>query len=128
MEEQRSSPAARAGSARPSLAPSCARARRWRYSTGGWTPAKATADTLAAKGAKVVAVAADVSDESAVKSAVESATKALGRIDILVNNAGIDTTSLVAEMPTVMWDEMIAINLRGVFLCTRAVLPGMIAR
>lgn len=90
--------------------------------------AKATADTLAAKGAKVVAVAADVSDESAVKSAVESATKALGRIDILVNNAGIDTTSLVAEMPTAMWDEMIAINLRGVFLCTRAVLPGMIAR
>jgi len=89
--------------------------------------AKATADTLAAKG-KAVAVAADVSDEAAVKSAVESATKALGRIDILVNNAGIDTTSLVAEMPTAMWDEMIAVNLRSVFLCTRAVMPGMIAR
>ena len=89
--------------------------------------AKATADTLAAKG-KAVAVAADVSDEAAVKSAVESATKALGRIDILVNNAGIDTTSLVVEMPTAMWDEMIAVNLRSVFLCTRAVLPGMIAR
>jgi len=59
---------------------------------------------------------------------VDATTDALGRIDILVNNAGIDTTSVVAEMPTAMWDEMMAINLRGVFLCTRAVLPGMIAR
>ena len=91
-------------------------------------PAKATADRLAANGAKVIAVAADVSNEAAVESAVKEATKGLGRIDILVNNAGIDTTSLVADMPTAMWDEMMAINLRSVFLCTRAVLPGMIAR
>jgi len=90
--------------------------------------AKATADALAKNGAKVSAVAADVSDEAQVKTAVESATKTLGHLDILVNNAGIDTTSVVAEMPTAMWDEMIAINLRSVFLCTRAVLPGMIAR
>jgi 3-oxoacyl-[acyl-carrier protein] reductase len=91
-------------------------------------PAKTTADTLAANGAKVIAVAADVSNEAEVESAVKDAAKALGHIDILVNNAGIDTTSLVAEMSTAMWDEMMAINLRGVFLCTRAVLPGMIAR
>jgi 3-oxoacyl-[acyl-carrier protein] reductase len=91
-------------------------------------PAKTTADTLAANGATVIAVAADVSNEAEVESAVKDAAKALGHIDILVNNAGIDTTSLVAEMSTAMWDEMMAINLRGVFLCTRAVLPGMIAR
>jgi 3-oxoacyl-[acyl-carrier protein] reductase len=52
----------------------------------------------------------------------------LGRIDILVNNAGIDTTSIVAEMDTAMWDQMMAVNLRSVFLCTRAVLKPMIAR
>ena len=91
-------------------------------------PARAIADTLAANGAKVIAVAADVSDEAAVESAVKAATKGLDHIDILVNNAGIDTTSLVVDMPTAMWDEMIAVNLRSVFLCTRAVLPGMIAR
>lgn len=90
--------------------------------------AQATADALSKNGAKVIALAADVSDEAAVNSAVEAANKGLGRIDILVNNAGIDTTSVVAEMPTAMWDEMMAINLRSVFLCTRAVLPGMIAR
>jgi 3-oxoacyl-[acyl-carrier protein] reductase len=90
--------------------------------------ATATADRLVASGGTAMAVAADVSDEAAVKAAVEAVSAAFGRIDILVNNAGIDTTSLVVDMPTAMWDEMMAINLRGVFLCTRAVLPGMIER
>ncbi|MGI3900790.1 MAG: SDR family NAD(P)-dependent oxidoreductase [Janthinobacterium lividum] len=90
--------------------------------------AQAAADQLSANGNIVFAVAADVSNEAAVNAAVKAASKQLGRIDILVNNAGIDTTSMVAEMPTDMWDEMMAINLRSVFLCTRAVLPGMIER
>ncbi len=90
--------------------------------------AKGAADRLAASGGKAMSVAADVSDEAAVIAAVGEASRALGRIDILVNNAGIDTTSLVVAMPTAMWDHMMAVNLRGVFLCTRAVLPGMIER
>ena len=90
--------------------------------------AQATADQLSAIGSTVFAVAADVSNEAAVNTAVAEANEKLGRIDILVNNAGIDTTSLVADMPTDMWDQMIAVNLRSVFLCSRAVLPGMIAR
>jgi 3-oxoacyl-[acyl-carrier protein] reductase len=60
-----------------------------------------------------------------VTEAIRAAEQALGQIDILVNNAGIDTTSRVEVMPTELWDEMIRINLRSVFLCTRAVLPGM---
>jgi 3-oxoacyl-[acyl-carrier protein] reductase len=79
-------------------------------------------------GVKTFAVAADVSDESQVNAAIAAATEALGQIDILVNNAGIDTTSVVAEMDTPMWDQMMAVNLRSVFLCTRAVLKPMIAR
>lgn len=79
-------------------------------------------------GGKTVAVAADVSDEGQVNAAIASATAALGHIDILVNNAGIDTTSVVADMDTAMWDQMMAVNLRSVFLCTRAVLKPMIAR
>jgi 3-oxoacyl-[acyl-carrier protein] reductase len=63
-----------------------------------------------------------------VKSAIQQVESALGRIDILVNNAGIDTTSQVADMPTEMWDDMIRVNLRSIFLCTRAVLPGMLQR
>lgn len=79
-------------------------------------------------GGKTFAVAADVSDEAQVSAAVRSVTDAFGSIDILVNNAGIDTTSVVAEMDTAMWDEMMAVNLRSVFLCTRAVLKPMIAQ
>lgn len=90
--------------------------------------AQAAADKIAAIGVKSAAVSADVSSEDAVQAAVTAANEALGRIDILVNNAGIDTTSVVAEMPTAMWDEMMAVNLRSVFLCTRAVLPAMIER
>ncbi|TKB18646.1 MAG: SDR family oxidoreductase [Mesorhizobium sp.] len=90
--------------------------------------AKAATAKLAANGATTVAVAADVSDEAAVSGAIEAVTRSFGRIDILVNNAGISTTAPVTSMSTSMWDEMMAVNLRSVFLCTRAVLPGMIER
>lgn len=90
--------------------------------------AQATAAELAAAGAPSFAVAADVGDEESVRAAVAEVQATLGRIDILVNNAGIDTTSRVADMPTAMWDDMIRVNLRSVFLCTRAVLPHMVHR
>ncbi|WP_256754278.1 SDR family NAD(P)-dependent oxidoreductase [Mesorhizobium sp. Mes31] len=90
--------------------------------------AEARTAALAAFGVKTFAVAADVSDEAQVEAAVKKVEAALGQIDILVNNAGIDTTSVVAEMSTAMWDQMMAVNLRSVFLCTRAVLKPMISR
>jgi 3-oxoacyl-[acyl-carrier protein] reductase len=76
-------------------------------------------------GRRALAVAADVADETQVRQAMEVIVRKLGEPDILVNNAGIDTTSIVEEMPTAMWDDVIRINLKSVFLCTRAVLPGM---
>lgn len=85
-----------------------------------------TARKLAANlDGEAFAVSADVSDEAAVKAAFAEARAAVGEIEILVNNAGIDTTCDVAEMPTEMWDKMMAVNLRGTFLCTREVLPAM---
>jgi 3-oxoacyl-[acyl-carrier protein] reductase len=90
--------------------------------------AERTADQVRRLGVNGIAVAADVSNEDQVKRAIGEVERAFGRIDILVNNAGIDTTSTVVEMPTAMWDEMMAVNLRSIFLCTREVLPGMIQR
>ena len=90
--------------------------------------AKPVAEEVGKCGVKGIAVAADVGNEEQVKSAVAEVLKAFGRIDILVNNAGIDTTSTVVEMPTSMWDEMMVVNLRSIFLCSRAVLPGMIGQ
>ena len=76
-------------------------------------------------GRRGIAVVADVSDELEVGQVMERIFRELGEPDILVNNAGIDTTSTVEEMSTEMWDEMIRVNLKSVFLCTRAVLPAM---
>jgi 3-oxoacyl-[acyl-carrier protein] reductase len=90
--------------------------------------ARKTAAEIAALGVKSAAVQVDVGDESSVKAAIARAESVLGGIDILVNNAGIDTTSLVVEMPTAMWDDMMRVNLRSIFLCTREVLPGMLQR
>ncbi len=87
-----------------------------------------TVTAIEAAGTKGLAVAGDVGDEAAVQQAVAEVLAAFGQIDILVNNAGIDTTSQVAVMPTALWDDMMRVNLRSVFLCTRAVLPGMIER
>jgi len=84
--------------------------------------AEAVAEAIRSRGGSAMAVGVDVSDESSVNRAFE---RVRGERDILVNNAGIDTTSLVESMPTEMWDEMMRVNLKSVFLCTRAVLPGM---
>ena len=67
----------------------------------------------------------DVADESSVAAAFEAASRTLGGVDVLVNSAGVLTESPADQMSLAMWDETIAVDLTGVFLCTRAVLPGM---
>lgn len=84
-----------------------------------------TAASIAEQGRRSLALGIDVGDEAAVEKAVARILKELGDPHILVNNAGIATVSLLEEMPTAMWDEMLRINLKSVFLCTRAVLPAM---
>jgi 3-oxoacyl-[acyl-carrier protein] reductase len=87
--------------------------------------AEETAAEATRLGVKSVAAAADVADEAQVAAAFGSVTAALGDIDILFNNAGIDTTSLLIDMAAEMWDEMIRVNLRSMFVCTKQVLPAM---
>jgi 3-oxoacyl-[acyl-carrier protein] reductase len=84
-----------------------------------------TAATIAGQGRRSLGVGADVGHEVAVEKAFGTILAELGAPHILVNNAGIATVSLLEEMTTAMWDEMIRINLKSVFLCTRAVLPAM---
>jgi 3-oxoacyl-[acyl-carrier protein] reductase len=69
-------------------------------------------------GARAVACSADVSDEQDAARLISTAVAELGSVDVLVNNAGMLTESLLADMPVAMWDEMIAVDLRSVFLCT----------
>jgi 3-oxoacyl-[acyl-carrier protein] reductase len=92
-------------------------------SAGAWL-----AEDAAAAGRRAFYFRADVADEAGATGAVAAAAAALGGVDILVNNAGVLAECPVAEMPAAEWDRMMAINLRGPFLCSRAVLPTMIAQ
>ena len=69
--------------------------------------------------------AIDVSDETSVENAFAAAAEAVGEIDILVNTAAIAGASPVEEMAVADWDQMLRVNLRGTFLCCRAVMPAM---
>ena len=90
--------------------------------------AQTVADGIAGCGARAIAVQVDVTDGALVGAMAERVLADLGRIDILVNNAGIDTISTLVEMPLAMWQQMMDVNLTSVFLCTKAVLPTMIAQ
>ncbi len=85
------------------------------------------ADSVRKLGRRSLAVRADVRSPDEVQHMVNEAVTQLGTIDILVNNAGITAKgNKIAEMPIEDWDRVIATDLRGVFLCTRAVLPVMV--
>ena len=79
-------------------------------------------------GKKILAVQTDVTDDEQVKAMVEHVRKDLGDIDILVNNAGIVRDSLFLRMDEGKWDEVINTDLKGVFLCTKAVVPMMVSK
>jgi 3-oxoacyl-[acyl-carrier protein] reductase len=87
-----------------------------------------TARKAAAELGGEAGVGADVADEAAVRSAVREAGDVLGRIDVLVNSAGILTQSSLVDMSLAQWQQTIDIDLTGVFLMCRAVVPGMVAR
>ena len=86
------------------------------------------AETAGALGAAACAIGVDVTDGVSVGAAVEEATAVLGAIDILVNNAGWDRIAPFLETDEALWDRLIAVNLKGVLHCARAVLPGMVER
>lgn len=89
----------------------------------------AAADVVAAiesAGGTAIAVGADVGDDDAVAAMVDTVTEQLGPITVLVNNAGITDDGLMLRMGPDQWDRVIATNLRSVYLCTKAVLKGMI--
>ncbi len=81
---------------------------------------------IEALGRRAGAVRADVSREDEVAHLVEAVLRESGGVDCWVNNAGVLSEVPLTEMATAVWDETIAINLRSVFLCTRAILPSML--
>jgi meso-butanediol dehydrogenase/(S,S)-butanediol dehydrogenase/diacetyl reductase len=90
--------------------------------------AEETAAMITAAGGKATAADVDVSNGVAVEAMVKQSIDAYGRIDILVNNAGISVGSDILTIDEATWDLNLNVVLKGVFLCSKAVLPGMIER
>jgi NAD(P)-dependent dehydrogenase (short-subunit alcohol dehydrogenase family) len=76
-------------------------------------------------GAQAVALATDVRKNADVKAMIDGAVKAFGRIDILVNNAGRGILGTVVTTAEEDWDDIMAVNLKGVFLCSKHAIPVM---
>jgi 3-oxoacyl-[acyl-carrier protein] reductase len=83
-------------------------------------------DEIRGSGGEAVAIAADVSQKADVDRLVAQAMDAFGRIDILSNNAGIMVAKGVLETSEEEWDRTIDVNLKGAYLCSKAVAPIMI--
>jgi 3-oxoacyl-[acyl-carrier protein] reductase len=89
------------------------------------TGAGETAEIVRALGRRAVALRLDVSLADEVEAAVRRAESDLGPVDILINNAGITRDAMLHKMTEEQFDQVIAVHLKGAWLCTRAVVAGM---
>ena len=89
---------------------------------------EAVAASLRAKGVRSAFFKVDVTDLAAVEQAVGAVAKEFGGIDNLVNNAGITRDKLLLRMSEEEWDQVMRVNLKGVFACTKAVLRHMLKK
>ncbi len=90
--------------------------------------AQEVVDEIEKNNVKALAIKADVSKEEEVNNMMKVIKKELGSIDVLINNAGITRDNLLIRMKTEDWDQVIDTNLKGVFLCTKAVAREMMKK
>ena len=90
--------------------------------------AEGAAAEMVAGGWKAASFVADVTSEPDVHSMCQDIAEEFGSLDILVNNAGVLGTSPTEELDVVAWERTLSINLKGAFICCKAVLPTMKAR
>src|SRR5215211_4758998 len=90
--------------------------------------ARETAEQIAAADGEAIGVEVDVSKSAMVATMAEAATAAFGRVDILVNNAGLSVGDTILDFDEAAWDLNLDVVLKRTYLCSRAVVPGMIDR
>ncbi len=89
---------------------------------------QATVEEIQAQGGKAAFFPVDVTDKARVAEMVEGVLHHFGQIDVLFNNAGIAGVGAVHEISEELWDQVVKVNLKGVFLVAQAVLPTMMTR
>jgi NAD(P)-dependent dehydrogenase (short-subunit alcohol dehydrogenase family) len=87
---------------------------------------QATVSEIVDAGGKAILALCDVSNAVQVQEMAETAVQTFGRIDILINNAGIFGPGTVVDTPEELWDRVVGINLKGIFLCSKYAIPHMI--
>jgi len=90
--------------------------------------ARNVAETIRGAGGRAMAIGADVSQAAEVAAMMAAVERELGLVGVLINNAGIGLVRTVDDLTEDDFDRTIAVNLKSVFLCTQAVVPGMRAR
>jgi 3-oxoacyl-[acyl-carrier protein] reductase len=90
--------------------------------------ARNVAETIRGAGGRAMAIGADVAQAAEVAAMMAAVERELGPVDVLINNAGIGLVRTVDDLTEDDFDRTIAVNLKSVFLCTQAVVPGMRAR
>ncbi len=98
------------------------------YTLSTETDVQKTVESLTGLGAKAIGVSVDVTRIDQIEAMVAAVSQKLGPIDILCNNAGVVHFHATPEMTEEDWDAIMDVNLKGVFLCCRAVLPDMMER
>jgi len=91
-------------------------------------PVAALADELRAQGRRVVDTPTDVTEAAQVGALIQATLKALRKIDVLVNVAGTVSFGAAATLPEAEWERVLAVNLKGTFLCCQAVIAPMRAQ
>lgn len=85
-----------------------------------------TVEEIQSFGGEAIAIRSDITREGDIQALVAAANNKYGPVDILVNNAGVTAPERFIDLTVKKWDLIVAVNLRGTFLCTKAVLPQMI--
>ena len=90
--------------------------------------ANSATEQLKSQGIKAISVTGDISKPGDIKSLFDAANDAFGGVDVLVNNAGITRDNLLIRLDEQSWDSVMAVNLKGAFLCIKAAARGMMKK
>lgn len=87
---------------------------------------RVTCEAIATAGARAHAITADVTRRADAERMVAETLRVFGRLDILVNNAGVVAAAPIAIMPEELYDKLMAVNVKGTFLCCQAAIPALV--